>query len=75
MSSQTDLLSIPQCAKILRTTRQAIGQAIKNGRIAALRFGHVKLVPRASLEADTMVPVAMHYIRLESLPRGGNYLI
>jgi excisionase family DNA binding protein len=51
MSSKTDLLSIPQCAKILRTTRQAIGQAIKNGRIVALRFGHVKLIPRISLEA------------------------
>ena len=49
--TNSNLLTIPQCAKILRTTRQAIDLAIKNGRIPAMRFGHVQLVARGSIES------------------------
>jgi excisionase family DNA binding protein len=45
-----DMLTIPQAAKVLGITRQSVWQAIQKGRIKALRFGHVSLVPRSALE-------------------------
>jgi len=45
-----DLLTIPQAAKFLLTTRQAVGSAIKRGRIKVVRYGHVSLMLRSSLE-------------------------
>ena len=45
-----DMLTIPQAAEELGVTRQNIWHAIKRGRIKALRFGHVALIPRSALE-------------------------
>jgi len=45
-----DMLTIPQAAKALGLTRQNIWQAIQRGRIKVLRFGHVALIPRSTLE-------------------------
>ncbi len=45
-----DTLTIPQAAKALGITRQTVWGAIQKGRIKALRFGHVSLVPRTALD-------------------------
>ena len=47
---QPDMLTITQAAKSLNTTRQAIWDAIKRGRLRSLRFGHMHLIPRSDLE-------------------------
>jgi len=46
----SDLLTIPQAAKILKTTRQAVSLAIARGRIKVHKIDHIRLIPRASLE-------------------------
>ena len=43
----SNMLTIPQAAKELRITRQAVAYAIKKGRLKVLRFGHVNLIPRS----------------------------
>jgi excisionase family DNA binding protein len=45
-----DMLTIPQAAEALGCSRQYIWDTIKRGRIQAMRFGHVSLIPRSSLE-------------------------
>ncbi len=45
-----DTLTIPQAAAELSVSRQNIWHAIQRGRIKALRFGHVALIPRSALE-------------------------
>jgi excisionase family DNA binding protein len=45
-----DTLTIPQAAEALGVSRQNIWHAIQRGRIQALRFGHVALIPRSALE-------------------------
>lgn len=49
--SPSDLLTVPQAAKYLGISRQAVWEAIKKGRLETLRFGHVSLIPRASAAA------------------------
>jgi excisionase family DNA binding protein len=45
-----DMLTIPQAARALGVTRQNVWQAVQRGRIKALRFGHVSLILRSTLE-------------------------
>ena len=47
---QPDMLTITQAAKSLNTTRQAIWDAIKRGRLKSQRFGQFHLIPRSALE-------------------------
>ncbi|MCH7915718.1 MAG: helix-turn-helix domain-containing protein [Deltaproteobacteria bacterium] len=46
----SNLLTIPQAAKILGTTRQAVSLAITRKRIKVHKIDHIRLIPRASLE-------------------------
>jgi excisionase family DNA binding protein len=49
--SLPQMFTIPQAAEFLGASRQAVWSAIKDGRLEATEFGHVKLVPRAALVA------------------------
>ncbi len=46
----TDLMTIPRAAKFLGTTRQAINQAFRKGRIAGYKVDRVILLDRHSVE-------------------------
>lgn len=45
---QTDLLSIPQVARLLGVSRQRVHELITLGRLEAASYGHVHLVSRAA---------------------------
>jgi len=48
--SQPELLTIPQAAEFLESSRQAVWSAIKKNRLpVAARYGHVTLIPRTAL--------------------------
>ena len=53
MASKIELfnpLTLPQAAKILGITRQAVSVAIARKRIKVLKIDHIRLISRASLE-------------------------
>jgi len=45
-----DMLTMEQAAKAIGISRQGIWHAVNRGRIKALRFQHVVLIPRSALE-------------------------
>ena len=45
-----DMLTIPQAADYTQTSRQNIWSLINRNKIKAIRFGHVALIPRSTLD-------------------------
>jgi excisionase family DNA binding protein len=45
-----DVMTMGQAASILGVSRQAIWHAVNRGRLRALRFQHVVLIPKGALD-------------------------